>query len=1020
MAFKIPTAEDVSGPGSLRPTGNFSAPDPTGLTEGIASLGQGVTRAGQGIQAYADKQQARKDTAQVSAAEARWLTGTIDMGNSFSRDNEWKTFNDRASTQTTTLRDEAANLIEDPEVRQRWLDDVETRRLTFVDSIGDQGRKLEEGEYRATVATSLTDMSKLVTDPTMSEPIRAKARTDMQGILDHAADLGMITPAEREAWTEQYVRGADNALAVNQAELDIRFRPDYVRGNLGISASMSGNDVAAAMSSGNGGKPVVFSPEMAGTVAQVLGDNALPSDPQLRAAYLSDPDLNARYVTAATKMLTQKYKGDMTAAVIAMAPGGGVELADQWVKSGHNEASLPPKVRDFYRSTMSTMAPASDQPRLNAIAAPGVDMENVDPGAIDRWEGTQSAFGTQLPIISGRRTAEHNAEVGGANKSRHVEAGDAIDIDTSSLSKDDLLRLLQTASAQGWGGIGIYGDGKSIHLDQGPPRAWGPSYHSDSVPAFAKEVIDQHLAGKIDQVAPVTKGVAPEYASLTFDQRLALFDKSKVAVDQQGFDMRAGIDIAVQNAPSAIMNTGSYDQALPTASDFVAAYGGAAGIEKYKLFDASVDVAQKAFGMRTMSGQDIAALVEASVPTSSGDMAGVEQKSFETLSQAAQSILKQREDDPAGYTMSVFPAVADIWASAGESKDPAEFQQAVARMALAQETLGISNPQLMPKQVAEGVAATFNNAELPQDQRISALVSTAFATNDDAQQEALYRQLVGAGVPRNTQGAMAALARGDQEGAHYLFKAAMFDPEKFPGKISETDANIRQRISDKLLDEGQIGDVIYGLSDGTANNYQRLEDDGSLMLKAVKLRLTDGSASSLDDAIDKTARNMYGDVKVVTGKSFGGGAGVKIVLPKGEDEGLMLDGFNALLPTVGDAILADLTPSMTMAIPTGARSAGMVKVLTTGRDMRVSNLLSEGYFTAQGDDGYVFIDPMTGQAIPSPDGPGPLLFSRDAVVEAASGARARSAADNEQQMQQGVTAGNGLGNVNTTDPYWGF
>lgn len=1019
MPTKIPTAEQVSGPTSLRPTGNFSAPDASGLAEGIAALGQGVNRLGQGVQVYADKQQARKDTAQITAAEAKWLTGSLDIGNRFSRDNDWRTFNDRAGQETTTLRDEAAALIDDPEARQKWLDNVESRRVTFVDSIGDQGRKLEEGEYRSTIATSLEETSKLITDPELSDQIRDKARKDMQGILDHATEIGMITPGEKVDWGDKFIRGADNALAVNRAELMISTgQADFVNGNLGISANMGGKDIAGALAQGNGGKPVPLNPDLAEAAARIIGDGALPSDPAMRAAYLSDPEMNARYVTAATEMLTQRFNGDMTAAVIAMAPGGSIELADQWVKSGHDESKLPAKVRDFYRATLDAMAPEADKPRLNAIAAPGVNIQGVDPAALDRWEGVQSAFGQQLPIISGARSPEHNAEVGGASHSRHVEGKDALDISTKGLSKEDTARLIRTASAMGFTGIGVY-DG-SLHIDMGERRAWGPSYKNESVPKWARDAIDEHLAGKIDQVAPVTRGVAKEFQALTFDQRLALYNKSKVAIAQQGFDMRAGLDVAVQNAPAAIMNTGSYDRAMPTAEDFVAAYGAADGIEKFKAFDASVDVANKAYGMRTMSSEDIAALVEASVPTSSGDTAGVEQKSFETLSTAAQSILKQREDDPAGYTMSVFPAVADAWQQAGESKDPAQFQQAIARMALAQETLGITNPELMPKQVAESVAATFNNAELPQGQRISALISTAFATNDPGQQEALYKQLVGAGVPRNTQGAMAALARGDQAAAYYLFKAAMFDPEKFPGKISETDANIRQRITEKVLDENQVGDVIYGLSDGTANNFQRLEDDGSLMLKAVKLRLVDGSASSLDQAIDMTQRDMFGDVKVVTGKSFGGGAGVKIVMPKDEDESVMLDGFNALLPTVGDAILADLTPSMLGALPADTRAAGMAQVLTTGRDMRVSTLLSEGYFTAQGDDEYVFIDPTTGQAIPNPGGPGPLIFSRDAVVEAAAGSRARAATENEQQMQQGVTAGNGLGAVNTSDPYWGF
>ena len=214
----------------------------------------------------------------------------------------------------------------------------------------------------------------------------------------------------------------------------------------------------------------------------------------------------------------------------------------------------------------------------------------------------------------------------------------------------------------------------------------------------------------------------------------------------------------------------------------------------------------------------------------------------------------------------------------------------------------------MPKAVADQAATTFNNAELPQADRIGAVVQVVAATTDRAQQEALFAQLVKSGVPKESQGAFAVMMRGSDPGAaERLFQAAMFDPSKMPGKLPETDETIKQRIQEIVFDEGQIGDVFYGITDGSAENIAYASNDGELFLKSVKLRLATGQASTVEDAIAKTARDRFGDVRVVTGKSYGGGAGMKITLPRDEPAQPYELAFGALLPKVGEAMMAQMS-----------------------------------------------------------------------------------------------------------------
>jgi uncharacterized protein YcbK (DUF882 family) len=107
-----------------------------------------------------------------------------------------------------------------------------------------------------------------------------------------------------------------------------------------------------------------------------------------------------------------------------------------------------------------------------------------------RFVDLQRNFGSRLTVNSGVRTPEHNMEVGGADRSRHLasEGGDALDIDTSGMSNSERQNLIRAASTAGYTGIGIY---KShIHVDGGKRRTWG------TTPKWAKAMMRNHLAGR--------------------------------------------------------------------------------------------------------------------------------------------------------------------------------------------------------------------------------------------------------------------------------------------------------------------------------------------------------------------------------------------------------------------------------------------------------------------------------------------------------------------------------------------
>jgi hypothetical protein len=76
---RIPTANDVTAPGSLRPSGNIAVADLSGIADGAAALAAGVGQLGVGLEQRDRVIKNRERTSDVAAADAAWLTGEIDL-----------------------------------------------------------------------------------------------------------------------------------------------------------------------------------------------------------------------------------------------------------------------------------------------------------------------------------------------------------------------------------------------------------------------------------------------------------------------------------------------------------------------------------------------------------------------------------------------------------------------------------------------------------------------------------------------------------------------------------------------------------------------------------------------------------------------------------------------------------------------------------------------------------------------------------------------------------------------------
>ena len=99
------------------------------------------------------------------------------------------------------------------------------------------------------------------------------------------------------------------------------------------------------------------------------------------------------------------------------------------------------------------------------------------------WSKLNSIWGSPLgDPTSAYRDPAHNARVGGAKGSQHIN-GNAYDYSVKGWEEAKRIQLLQAAQQAGFTGFGVYDN--SMHFDVGPKRAWGSSYKRDSLPQYA-------------------------------------------------------------------------------------------------------------------------------------------------------------------------------------------------------------------------------------------------------------------------------------------------------------------------------------------------------------------------------------------------------------------------------------------------------------------------------------------------------------------------------------------------------
>jgi len=117
--------------------------------------------------------------------------------------------------------------------------------------------------------------------------------------------------------------------------------------------------------------------------------------------------------------------------------------------------------------------PASEWPWSSfsprEMACKGTGALVVDQEAMNKLQALRGALGKPMLITSAYRSPSHNKRVGGATRSKHLEAI-AFDV---RMENHDPHEFEAAARRAGFTGFGYYPKSGFMHIDTGPARSWG-------------------------------------------------------------------------------------------------------------------------------------------------------------------------------------------------------------------------------------------------------------------------------------------------------------------------------------------------------------------------------------------------------------------------------------------------------------------------------------------------------------------------------------------------------------------
>ncbi|WP_181161276.1 cytidine deaminase-like fold-containing protein [Labrys okinawensis] len=236
---------------------------------------------------------------------------------------------------------------------------------------------------------------------------------------------------------------------------------------------------------------------------------------------------------------------------------------------------------------------------------------------------------------------------------------------------------------------------------------------------------------------------------------------------------RGALESGVRDATLDLTTIGRHDGPLPGIADFTKAYGPQAGAQRYADFQRIVSLGADIDAIKAMTPAEQSAWLARFTPQGDGPDPDGARDRYARARQAIALNLAFRSKDPNAYVRALNPRIDRLWQEAGNS--PERLKAALSATNAAMDRLGmpVEERRLIPKAMVDQALAAFGDRSKPMAERLAPLRAAIVAGADPGAQQAIFGQMVSAGLPPALEYAAIAYAKGDAPLAERFATAAL-------------------------------------------------------------------------------------------------------------------------------------------------------------------------------------------------------------------------------------------------------
>lgn len=333
---------------------------------------------------------------------------------------------------------------------------------------------------------------------------------------------------------------------------------------------------------------------------------------------------------------------------------------------------------------------------------------------------------------------------------------------------------------------------------------------------------------------------------LNFDQREQLRRQAQTEINRREaeaqhaqVEAKQALGERVRDATTAYRLGLDFDKP-PSRADFVVALGKDEGNQSYENFAKEQQLGSDLQSLAMMAPADQAKVLKDRAPKGTAGVAETAER-YRILLAQTQQLNKMREDDPAAYAARYNDNVKSALAQASSSPQAA---QAYATSTIAeQKRLGVSQPRILPDEVADGIVQSFYTQG---GEQLAGLIA-----GEQAKWGTHWPQVYGELAAKKMPSAALAIGRGMAPGAATrLAGLATVKMEEMQKGVAIPPKDVTEKLEEQMGDFQRTLDGVVGGESTFAGIY-----DAAERLTYSYLR----SGKSLGDATQQAYREVIGD-----------------------------------------------------------------------------------------------------------------------------------------------------------------